>query len=510
MDKKRSLKNVGVAVGFKFLLMFAYIIARRCLIQYIGNEVNGLSSLYTSIIGVLSVAELGVGSAITFCMYRPIVEGDDDKVAALYQLFKKTYLIIGGLIFVVGLLLMPFLRYLAKDYSEIDVNLQWTFFLMLVTVVATYMYSAKISLINAYKNDYITTTITSTGALLQQGLQILAAILTGSFVVYLICALVSTIFQWVLVEIVAPKKHGNIIKKPKQVLGKETKRQVVKNVKALFMHRIGGILVNTADSIIISGFIGVVILGKYANYTLIITSMISVMALFFTPLTAIIGHMYVSEKEQMESYASFFHTFNFLLGLIFFLGYYAVVDDLIRILFGDGLELAKSISFVITLNYFIQFMRQSVLLFRDATGAFYNDRWKPFVEGSLNVILSIAMVLLLSNGYGEEMGIVGVIIATIITNLTICHIVEPYVLYKYAFGSSPKKHIIKNFCFIGVFAVMLLFESQLIFSFDNKWTELFANGGLSLAISGLVAVVVFAFDKNFRSYLKSFIKKRGD
>ena len=137
-------------------MLIGVILVRRYLIRYIGNEVNGLDSLYNSLIGFLSVAELGVGSAITFCMYKPIVEGDTDKVAALYQLFVKDYRVIAIAMLAVGVGMIPFLPYLAKDYAELDVNLSLTFFLMLLSVVISYVFSAKTSLINAYKNNYVT------------------------------------------------------------------------------------------------------------------------------------------------------------------------------------------------------------------------------------------------------------------------------------------------------------------------------------------------------------------
>ena len=118
MDKKKGLLNVSVSIGFKVLLLAINIVSRRFLIQYVGNEVNGLNSLYLSILDFLSIAELGVGSAITFCMYKPIVAGDTNKVSALYGLFTKLYILVGCIIFVCGCALMPVLPYLAKDYER--------------------------------------------------------------------------------------------------------------------------------------------------------------------------------------------------------------------------------------------------------------------------------------------------------------------------------------------------------------------------------------------------------
>ncbi len=507
MDKRRSFINILVSICFKIILTIGLIIVRRFLIQYVGNEVNGLDSLYLSIVGFLSVAELGVGSAITFCMYKPIVEKDNAKVSALYQLFTKTYIVIGAIIFSVGLAVMPLLPYLAKDYASLDINLYLTFFLMLISIVLTYMFSAKTSLINAYKDNYITTTVTSCGMILQYVLQILVLILTQSFVWYLGCRIITVLLQWIVTEILVRNRHKTIVSFDKQKLDGETKSQVIKNIKAMFMHKIGGVLVNSADSMIISAFIGVVMLGKYSNYTVVVTGMMSVIMLFFSPLTSIIGHMFVSESEQAEKYYNFFYAFNYVVGVVFFLGYYAVIDNLVLLLFGSNLELSKSVSFVITLNYFIQFMRQATLLFRDATGTFYNDRWKPLFEGLLNVILSISFVIMFTKWFGEDFGIVGVIAATVITNLTICHVVEPYVLYKYAFNSSVKGHCVKNYLCIAIFAGALVVLNVCMRSFADPWLEMVINGGISIAISMVVVIGMIMLDKDFRYYLKSLVSK---
>lgn len=497
IDKKKGILNVTVSIFFKIAILIFSILVRRYLIRYLGNEINGLNSLYLSIIGMLSVAELGVGSAITFCMYKPIVENDLEKVSALYRLFTKLYIIIGTIIAVCGFVLMPALPYLAKGYDNVDVNLYLTFAIMLISVVLSYVFSAKTSLLNAHKNDYITTTITSIGMLLQYCLQIGALIIFKTFTAYLLCRVIAILLQWVMTECITRRRYHKIIHQ-KVALDSETKATVTKSIKAMFMHKIGGILVNTADSIIISAFISVAILGKYTNYTTIVTSMVSVISLCFIPLTSIIGHMLVeSDKENVNKYFNFFYMLNFIIGLIFFLGYYAVIDNLITILFGNDLEMAKSISFVITLNYFIRFMRQTVELFKDASGTFYYDRWKPLVEGILNVVLSIAFVFLF--------GVVGVIVATVITTLLICHVVEPYVLFKHEMKAPVKKYYVKNYGCMLLFTLLLgALHYSMILS-DNQWIELFANGGISLAYSLAVSAVVVLINKDFRHYAKNFL-----
>lgn len=507
MDKRKGLINVIVSIVFRVFLLVGSLLVRRYLIKYIGNEANGLDSLYTSIIGFLAVADLGIGSAITFCMYKPIVEGDENKVAALYGLFRKLYLIIGAIIAVAGCAIMPALPYLAKDYSSVDINVYLTFGLMLVSVVMSYIFSAKQSLLNAHKNNYIATALSSGGLVLQCILQIVVLVVTQSFVWYIVCKIVATVVQWGATEIVTYKKYKSILSN-KQRVNNDTKTEVTKNVKAMFMHKIGGVLVNTADSMIISAFIGVVILGKYTNYTVIMVAMTGTLSLVFTPLTSVIGHMCAQEDRlAIKKYFNFFYSLNYILALIFFLGYYSVIDNLVTLFFGANLEMAKSISLVVTINYFIQFMRQSSMLFRDATGTFYYDRWKPIIEGCVNIGLSIGFVFLFGYLWGSEFAVVGVIVATIVTNLTICHIVEPHVLYKYVFKMPAKSYYLQNYIGIAVFIGLLFALNSSMIVSSNEWVEMFANGGISLAYSLGITAVIVLFNKDFKHHMMNMLKR---
>lgn len=503
MDRRKSILNVTVSTAFRIITMILAIVVKKFLIDYCGNEVNGLNALYLSIIGFLSVAELGVGSAITFCMYKPVVEKDYNKLSALYHLFKRLYLIIGSIILLVGIIITPFIKHFAKDYKQLDVNLYLTFVLMLISVVITYLLGAKTALINAYKNDYITTSISSGGIVLQNILQIVMLVITHSFVAYLICRIVAATAQCLATDFIARRKYNPIIKKHAKIDG-QTRLELIRNIKAMFMHKVGTLLVNTVDSVIISVFIGVIVLGKYSNYTMISFSLASILKLVFTSMTSVLGHLYVEEnKATTQKYCEAFHILNFLMASFFFLGYYAIVDSLISILFSHDLVVAKSISFVITLNEFVQFMRQSTMTFRDATGTFYNDRWKPLLEGIVNIILSILFVKII--------GVVGVIVATIITNLVICHIVEPYVLYKNAFEVSPKKHYIRNYGMIILFALALILLNFVMKSYDNQWLQLLVNGCISVVVSVCVCAIELLLNKNIcKHFIALYRKGRGN
>lgn len=497
MDKKRSFLNVSISIFSRIILLIASLLVRRLLIQYIGNDVNGLNSLYSSIIGVLSVAELGVGSAISYSMYKPIVEGDKRQVAALYGLYRRLYMIIGGVVFMAGLLVTPFLPYFISDYQALDVNVYLTFLLRLISVTLSYFYGAKASLIMAYKDDYIITGILTIGSLIGHALQAASIIAFHSFSVYLGGHIVEICLVWGMTDFTVKKRHGEIVNRREAVDG-EKKKEISRNVKAMCVHRIGSVLVNSIDNVIISAFIGVMILGKYSNYTLIVGVVSGTISLFFTPLTSVIGHLCASgDRIEIKKNYDKFYRLNYALGVVFFLGYYAVVDEVILLCLGPGLEMSRIIVFTVTLNGFVNFLRNSTLLFRDASGAFYYDRWKPVAEVISNLILSLVFV----NVFPEEYKVIGVIVATIVLVLLISDVIEPYALHRHVFGVSVKYFWVKNYSYIALFAVGLTALAFLL----PKGGGLFINGLISIAISILVLGAAFAFEKISQSILKERI-----
>jgi len=475
MDKRKSILNVSVSVTFKIITMVMAVVVKRFLIQICGNEVNGLNALYLSVIGFLAVAELGVGSAISFCMYRPIVDNNEAQVAALYRLFKRVYTAVAVFILAAGLLITPFIHLLASDYAEINVNLYSTFVLMLISVVITYPYSAKTSLINAYKNNYITTAITSGGIVLQYVLQLGALLVFGTFEAYLCCRIIAALAQWLATDVIARKKYGRIMVQ-NHAIDEENRYTLIRSIKAMFMHQIGSLLVNTVDSIVISVFVGVVALGEYSNYTMILSSMTGIIIMVFNSLVSVVGHFYAKRsKVEVRIYFEMFHLINFMIGVVFYLGYYAIVDELVSLLFGSELVMDRAVIMVMTLNGFVQFMRRFTIMFREATGTFYYDRWRPIFEGTVNIMLSILFV--------KAFDVVGVIVATLITSLLICHVVEPQVIYRHALDGKPAAFYLRNYGLITLFFVLLKMMDMCMQHSGKPLHDLFINGFISVGVS---------------------------
>ena len=272
------------------------------------------------------------------------------------------------------------------------------------------------------------------------------------------------------------------------------------------MHKVGAIFVGAVDSMIISIFIGVAILGEYTNYTAICGAMTGIIVLFFTPVTSVIGHLCVDkEPSEIRKYFNYFYSMTYILGVIFFLGYYAVIDNIVEVFFGSYLVMLRGIPFIITLNTFIGYFRHASVLFKDASGMFYYDRWKPMVEGIVNIILSIVFVNIFPKGYE----VIGVIAATIVTGLLICYIVENHILFKYVFKEPATKFYFLNYGRVILFALCMLMVDWIKTDCDNNIMEMLVNGtisiGISLAFLGLLSI----FDRDFRQDARVLMAQAG-
>lgn len=490
---KRSFYNIFSGVFFKVIILIITLITRMFLISYIGNDANGLISLFTSIIGLICITELGVGIAITYSMYKPITENDTEKIAILYHFFNKMYKKIALIITIIGICFIPLLQFFVNDYN-LDFNYYIIFIIQLAGVLLTYLFTAEITLINAHKENYLTTTIQSSTQILKLILQCIVLVIWSNLYLYSFVVIISELINFVVMKVIVSKKYSDICNIKKSVLDKETKTEVIKNVKAIFMHKIGGVLVNTIDSIIISTALGVAILGYYSNYLLLVTALVSICSMVFSQMVSTIGQIFAKKNMiEIKTYFKRFYYVNYALASVMFFCFFVASDSFIRLVFGESLILAREITLVIAINHFIQFMRMTVSTFKDSSGLYYYDRYKPLFEGVLNLILSLIFI--------NKLGVVGVILSTIITNIFICHFVEPRILYKYGFKESVKKFYITNYSLIFLFIIIL---SVYYFNFgiyiENAFLEFIANGFIGVALS-IPAIVLCLF-----KYLKSNVK----
>ena len=450
MSRKENIKTnlIFSTIKFSSQIILRFVL-RTALIYIMGSEYLGLNGLFSNIFSFLNLAELGIGGAIVFSMYKPIAENDTEKVKALQQLYKKFYLIIAIVVAVLGLGLLPFLSFFIKGGTTVDINIYVLYLLYLANAIIGYFSAHKRSLLFAYQRCDVENKIKTLCLTAMSLVQIVVLFLTKNYYVYFIVNIIFTIVECVSVQVTANKMYPQINGKS-QKLDTETKKEITKNVAALSLHKIGGALIYSTDNIIISALLGVVVLGAYSNYYLIITSLISVFTLVFDALTGSVGNLIAcADKEYVYKR---YNQINFLFSILSAfctICLFVLLQPFISLWTGGGVYLLKfSTMALICVSFYVVRIRSAVMLFKDCAGLFWQNRFIPIIEAVLNIVISIVL--------GIFMGINGVILGTIISATLAPMLAEPYVLYKHYFKKSVWIYIRKLLIDIFITSVIAI------------------------------------------------------
>ncbi len=432
------IKNTSRNTFFGALMYLAKIVlqfvVRAFFNRYFISEYLGLNGLYTNILNVLSLAELGVGNAIVYSMYKPISENDTETIKSLVALYKKIYCIIGCVITVIGLALIPALPYLIKDVPDVDINLSVIYVLYLAQTVTGYFFAYRRSLVFAYQRNDIESKISFLAQFVLAVCQIVIMVVWKNYYAYVSSMVICNTLDAVLIFIISFKLFPEI-KGKAAPLDKAISKKIAKNTGAMVCHKIGSAVVFSTDSIIISAFVSLTVLGLYSNYTLVTNALASAITLLVAAMKGSIGNL-IATGDNEKSY-KIFKALNLL--MMWFIGFLFIsimvcVQDFISILGGDSSKQLPYLTVVlICLNFYVTQSRTMANNFKECAGLFWNDRFKPLFEAGINLGLDLLLVYF--------MGINGVILATIISTVTVPLWVEPYVLYKNYF----KQHLYKYF-----------------------------------------------------------------
>lgn len=435
MRLEKSLTNLTTALFgqlFGILITFG---SRLVFIRILGAEYLGVNGLFSNILSVLSLVEVGIGPAIVFSLYKPLAFKDETQVKALMNFYARAYWVIGGLIMVLGLLVLPFLDILIKNRPDIP-HLSLIYLLFLANSVISYFFAYKRSLIIADQNNYIATIYRYGFFFVLNVLQIIILLATRSFILYLIAQILITFLENWFVSRKAERMYPFIKGKSNERLDVGTKAAIFKNVKALIYHKIGGTVVLSTSNIIISAYLGVFWVGLYSNYHLITNSLNIIIGQFFTGIIASVGNLNAHEDQERTNFI--FQTVDFITWWIYSFAsicLLVLINPFISIWLGSDYLLNDTFVMVIVASFYVAGMRRAIQTFHDSMGLFWYDRYKPLIESAVNLVLAIYLV--------QQWGIVGVFAANIISMMTVCFSVEPYVLYKYGLKKSPQRYYVR-------------------------------------------------------------------
>ncbi|QKN23696.1 MULTISPECIES: lipopolysaccharide biosynthesis protein [Caproicibacterium] len=490
-----SAKNIIWGYAGTVLNLLLAFISRTVFINVLGTTYLGINGLFTNVLNILSFSELGIGTAMNYSLYKPVAEDDKEKIKSLMHVYKKAYRIVAAIVATVGLILLPFLRYFIKG-AEGVANLQIYYLIFLFNTISSYFVSYKYGLVNAEQQNYILTNIDSVCRIVITIVQIIALELYHNFLVYLLVQAGLQLVQKIITALYLDKRYEYLRSKDVKPLDKKTKNNLIKNIKALILHKIGDISVYQTDNIIISAFINVAVVGLVSNYNIIISAATGFITVAMTGIVSSCGNLIATENKDKQF--EVFNVYDFCGFWLYSFETIALVilfQPFITLWIGADKKIDNiSLALILFNNYFVG-QRAAVFNFKSAGGLFDPDKYASIIQAILNLIISIVCVI--------KMGLPGVYVGTIVSGIVIT-IWKPIVLYKYLFHKSSISYFIRMLRNLAItFAMICLLE--LIKHFVMS-TVTILNFILMALITFIVPNVIYIFIFHRNSECKVLLK----
>ena len=494
-----SAKNMVFAVLGQISKELLAFIVRTVFIRTLAVEYLGVNGLFTNILSFLSLAEMGIGSALVFAMYKPMADHDELKLQQLMSVYRTAYRIVGTVVFVIGFSLTPFLDFFIKDEPDLP-NLVLIYILYVINTGSTYFFAYKGSIFNADQRAYVVTNNTTLFNLIQSLARIIILVTTKNFVAYLTISILVIYIQNFNISRLADIQYPFKKKKPETKLPATEVKQLLGNIGALTVHRIGAVVLHSSDNIIISKFIGLVVVGLYSNYSMIVNAVSVTFDMIFNAFTTSVGNLCARESEE-----KIYRVFNALLLLnIWIISFcvislYNLLNPFIEIWVGEKFLLSNR--FVLALVFSL-YMQQSIKvcdMFRTASGLFKQYIFCPIAQCIVNVAVSVF--------FAHKLGLEGVFLGTAIAIITTRFWVTPEVFFKIKLKMPVYNYYIKYgiFTMVGVVAFVL---TKFVVSM-NPCTGIW---GLIISliccciIPNIIFLLVFFKSKEF-SYILGLVKQ---
>lgn len=477
--KLERTKNAGKGIVYGMLLkiyqIFVPFLLRTALVYYLGIEYLGLSSLFTSILSVLSLAELGVGSAMVFSMYQPIAEDDAETICALMKLYKIYYRVIGIIIFIMGLVITPFIPHFVKSDLPQGINIYIIYFISLMgTVLSYWLFAYKNSLLSAHQRTDITSKITIVANTILYIVQFIVLVILKNYYIYILTTLVAQILSNIITAIIVDKMYPEY--KPIGELDSKKKKIINRKIKDLFTAKLGGTITNSADTLVISSFLGLATLAIYNNYFYIVSSIIGFVAIGFNACMAGIGNSIVLESKE-KNYHDFEKMFFIFVWVITVCSccFLNLFQPFMKMWMGEKYMLSNELVICFVLYFIVYEINAFLNLFKDAAGIWHQDRFRPLVVSLSNLALNLLSV--------KFIGLYGVLISTV---LTMAFIGIPWII-KNLFKNLFKKEREKKFMFDLIKKLIVV---VIIIAGTHVICNLIpAKGIIAMIVYGLVSVM---------------------
>ena len=425
-----SLAKKNIAFGYmgQILTSLMSFILRTVFIRHLSRELLGVNATYTNVLSILSMAELGIGTALNFSLYRPVAENDREKIKSYMQLYRKAYTVIAFVVAGLGILLVPFLPHLVKNPGVSAHDLVVYYLIFLFNTVSTYFVSYKYSLVNAEQRNYIQTNINTVTKIISVGLQILVVVLTKNFLLYLLTDAAVQLLQKIFVSQYLNRLYPYLLERDVEPLSKEESKEVWTKTKALVLHRVGDVARLQTDSLIISSMIEVGVSGLVDNYTMVINTVTNFVNIIFNSVISGFGNLIATESKERQR--ELFGVYRFFAAWVYgfaVTGFFVLLTPFITILWGGVWAIPGACVYLILTDLYFKGERIVLSNFKTAAGVFEQDKYLALIQGAVNLVLSIFFV--------KRIGLAGVYVGTVVSGL-IANVTKPVIIYRVCFDES--------------------------------------------------------------------------
>ena len=499
---KNSIRNIVSGITSRIITIFFPFIIRTVIIKKIGMEYAGLNGLFSSVLMMLSISELGFGSALVYSMYKPIAEADTEKVCALLNLYKKVYRIVGCVILTLGLVLLPFIRSFINGEVPADINVYVLYLVFLLnTVIGYFAFAYKSALLTASQREDISNKMIIIINLAMYVTQLVVLWLWKNYMAYVFLSPVFTLITNFVRSIVVDKLYPQY--KCRGSIAKSELKEIYKNVFALIGEKIGGTVLLSSDTIVISSTLGLTAVACYNNYYMIISAVRNLVMVIFDSIRPSVGNSMVTEsiEKNYQNFCTISSLFVWISGFCS-IAMICLFQPFMRIWVGEEYLLSNATVIMFGVYFFGWKMLDVLVLYRDAAGMWWYGKSRPYVVSVLNIVGNILLV--------HFWGLDGVVFATLFTSVCMSYPWLLIILFNRYFKSKPwdyLKHLALQ-CLVATIAgsITYLLCYHVVIGYN------FAKFLLRVIICTIVPNIIFMFtigrNKDVREIISKLTKGR--
>ena len=499
---KNTLRNIVFGSVNRIINIILPFISRTVILYVMGTQYLGLSSLFSSILCFLSLTELGIGAAMIYSMYKPIAENDHATIKALLNLYKRIYRIIGLIILVLGLCLLPFLKVLVPEALPEDINLHLLYIIYLANTVLSYwLFAYKNAMLQAYQRDDINSKIASIISPLSYVIMLGSLAATKNYYAYVIWLPIFTVITNILRLVLVNRSFPDMV--PVGEVSPELKKSIFKKTSALIGTKLNTVVLNAADNIVMSAFLGLTAIAMYGNYHYIMSSIIGFLGIVYSSMTAGLGNSL--QTDSLDDNYRNFEKFSFINSWL--VGWCTVClvclyQPFMKLWVGEELMFPFYVVLEMGVYFYIYQIRKIPVVYKDAAGIWWEDRFRPYVCMVVNVVLNILLV--------QMIGISGIILSTVFS-LCVSIPWENYTIFKYVFHRSSRSYYGKMFLSAGTMLLAGAVTLWLCSFLGDSIAAFFGKGIVCVIVPNMIFVACNFKRKEFKetmSFAKRIVKRQ--